>query len=93
MQSKQLTFNTSDIKILNRNYIEITGVEEVISYDEASVVLVICGDRAIIEGEELRITELCVQEGRVSIKGRFISLSYEDLKAQNTGFFSKLFRS
>ncbi len=93
MQSKQIAFNTSDIKIINRNYIEITGVEEVISYDETSIILVICEDRATIEGEELRITELCVQEGKVSIKGKFISLAYEDMKVQNGGFFSKLFRS
>ena len=87
-----MTFSTSDIKITNRNYMEITGVEEVISYDENSVVLVICGDRATIDGEELRITDLCVQEGKVYIKGKLICLAYEEMKAKNTGFFPRLIR-
>lgn len=87
-----MTFNTSDIKIVNRSYIEISGVEEIISYDETSIILVICGDRATIEGEELRITELCVQEGKVYVKGKFISIVYEEIKEQSGGFFARIIR-
>ena len=58
--------------------IEITGVKDVVSFDENGVVLeTVCGSMAV-EGEALRVTTLELTEGRVSVEGRIIGVYYFD---------------
>ena len=58
--------------------IEITGVKDVVSFDENGVVLeTVCGSMAV-EGEALRVTELELTVGRVSVEGRIVGVYYFD---------------
>jgi sporulation protein YabP len=63
---------------VGREGIEITGVKDVVSFDENGVVLeTACGSMAV-EGEGLRVTTLELTSGQVSVEGRIIGVYYFD---------------
>ena len=93
MQNFQKSFSESDIRINNRSSIDISGVEEILSYDESSIVLVVCGVRLVIEGEGLRIGELRTAEGKIFASGRICSLIYEEAQAKKSRFPHNLFKA
>ena len=73
-----------------REGILITGVVDVVSFDEKGVVLeTVCGNMAV-EGEDLHVTTLNITDGRVNIEGRINGAYYFDPKPQQKkGLFSK----
>lgn len=73
-----------------RNGISISGVNDVVSFDESGVSLeTVCGSMAI-EGEGLHVTELNMTDGLVEIEGRIIGLYYFDQRPQQKkGLFGK----
>lgn len=92
MENRTREHSSSQIVINCRSSIDITGVEEVISYDDKSIVLVVCGTRTIVEGEGLHVTRLSVEEGRVSAIGQISAVIYDDAPVKKGGFISGLFR-
>lgn len=85
--------SASDIRIINRKQIDISGVDEIFSYDESSIVLSVCGTRTVVEGEDLRVTVLSVGEGRICAVGRIDAVVCEEAAPSGKGFFARLFRS
>lgn len=73
-----------------REGIEISGVLDVVSFDDKSVVLeTSCGGMGL-EGEGLHITTLNIAEGRVDVEGRINGLYYfEDRPVQKRRLFSR----
>lgn len=73
-----------------RDGIRVSGVLDVVSFDEKSVVLeTSCGGMGI-EGEGLHITTLNISEGLVDIEGRLNGLYYfEDRPVQKRRLFSR----
>ena len=62
----------------SRNSIKLLGVSDVVSFDDREVVLqTVCGGMTI-EGEELHVGVLNVEEGRIEIDGRIDGLFYFD---------------
>ena len=73
-----------------REGISISGVSDVISFDENGVALVTeCGNMGI-EGEGLHVTVLNVTDGKVEIEGRINGIYYYEIKpAVKKGLFGK----
>jgi sporulation protein YabP len=62
----------------NRESVTVTGVSDVVSFDETNVRLVtVCGILNL-EGEGLRIHVLNLKEGTVAVTGRLNGVLYED---------------
>src|SRR5690625_3515008 len=82
------------LKINNRENIEITGVKEVDSFDNEEFLLETVLGFLIVRGQHLQLKNLDVNDGLVSIKGKIYELSYvdEDQQEKAKGFFSKLFK-
>ena len=82
-----------EIHVLRRREMSITGVKEVISFDESCVLLKSeCGEVSI-EGSELHVGTLDTDRGLVTLTGRIDGVYYADENAeQKHGFFGKLFR-
>ena len=77
----------------NRNHMNISGVDDVDSFDEHSVVMFTQLGVLSVKGENLHINKFSVEGGDISIDGKIYSINYTDDFAQkNGGFFSKMFK-
>lgn len=92
MDSSKKVNSSSDIRISDRARIDISGVDEILSYDEESIILSVCGTRTVVEGENLRVTVLSVEEGRISACGRINSVISEEAIPVRKGLFSRMFK-
>lgn len=71
--------------VKERAHVEIRGMLEVISFDEATVVLMTTGGSMSIEGSELRVNVLNVKEGTVTVDGHIDSIYYSDTVGNSSG--------
>ena len=69
---------THKLSLLDRKKLAMTGVEEVVSFDDTAVVLSTCLGRLTIEGRELHLKTLTLEGGQVDVEGSISSLSYEE---------------
>ncbi|MGE5373093.1 MAG: sporulation protein YabP [Solirubrobacterales bacterium] len=60
----------------NRETLEATGVTFVSSFDEHEVILDTTQGPLCLKGEDLHITELSLDEGRVVVQGRLNTMEY-----------------
>ena len=79
-----------EIHVLKRNFMSVSGVEEVLSFDEGSVTLVSVDGELVIEGENIKIGALDTDRGIVTMSGKIDGFFYvsED-KKEKCGFFSR----
>lgn len=76
----------------DRKEISLTGVTDVDSFDENSIVAYTNYGELTINGNELHISALNTDSGELSIDGEITSLIYLDNKPKAEGFFKKVFR-
>lgn len=83
-----------NIVIENREKINISGVENVESFDEDKIIMETSDGVLILEGENLHINSLSVEEGEMTVEGYVLSLVYSDGNGASSGggIFAKLFR-
>ncbi len=80
-----------DIIIRAREHVDISGVTDVISFDEDSVRLETDLGEMMIEGEGLKVSSLDTDRGNVSLDGRINGLYYNtDSGEGKKGFFGRL---
>ena len=60
----------------NRRTLSLTGVQEVTAFDEKQLALKTEGGPLIIDGSDLHVTTLLLEEGRVAISGQINALTY-----------------
>lgn len=78
----------------NREKLTITGVLDVLSFDDQIVILETELGLLTIKGENLRINKLSLDSEEVIIEGEIINLGYteKDLDRKNTSIFGKIFK-
>lgn len=76
----------------DRKDLRISGVTDVDSFDEETVVAYTSLGELVITGTELHISRLDVETGDLSIEGNIVSLAYTTNQSKHTGFFSKLLK-
>lgn len=76
----------------NRKSLTATGVSNVDSFDNQTVVAYTDLGELIIRGRNLQIGKLNIETGELTVTGEVSSMSYTDQKQQSGGVFSKLFR-
>lgn len=65
------------LNLQERSRLEMTGVSEVVSFDEGAVILHTELGTLIIEGENLQLKTLLPEGGQVRVDGQISSLRYE----------------
>ncbi len=80
------------ITLLDRNRLEITGVEEVESFDEGTIIMSTNRGELTVRGEGLHIGTLSLEGGALKVDGTVESLTYEDTPEDRGGLLSRLFR-
>lgn len=76
----------------DRTTLSVSGVEEVESFDENSVVMYTAKGTLVVRGEELHIEKLSLDGGDLMVEGTIDSLSYEDEGGEKGGLLARLFR-
>ena len=64
----------------NRQDLAVTGVSDVVSFDENGAVLETVNGMLIIDGEALHVTQLDIKNGNVSVEGKVNGLLFSDGK-------------
>lgn len=76
-------------ELSERTGLKVSGVEDVISFDEGCIVLsTVCGILSV-DGRELRIVSLDVDQGNVEIQGTVNGMIYPESAKKSGGFFRK----
>ena len=79
------------LTLWERNRLSLSGVDEVVSFDENAVVLHTCMGTLTIQGQGLHLKTLSLEGGQVEVDGEVSSLSYED-PGTNAGWLQRLFQ-
>lgn len=81
------------INIDNRQRITITGVTEVVTFNEENVILNTVLGGLNIKGKNMRVNKLNVDNGDMSIEGEFQSMNYVSKEVgERESFIKKLFK-
>ena len=71
-----------------RKSLTLTGVTEVISFDDSSVVLRTVLGMLEVQGQDLKLKTLSLDGGQVAVDGHIFSMIYDE--PQPGGFWSRL---
>lgn len=74
----------------DRKTLTMTGVTEVISFDDSAVVLQTALGILLVQGQQLQLTTLSLDGGQVEVLGTVSALSYEEPRT-NSGWKRRLF--
>lgn len=82
------------LSLTNRKAGLVTGVDSVISFDPAEILLETEQGILLIKGSELNVTRLMLDKGEVEIDGMVDSLTYSDRKAatEDSGLWNRFFK-
>ncbi|MBR5569384.1 MAG: sporulation protein YabP [Oscillospiraceae bacterium] len=72
-----------------RSSLAMTGVTEVISFDDSTVVLKTQMGTLLVHGKQLQLKTLSVEGGQVAVDGHVTALVYEEPRPEG-GFFRRL---
>ena len=78
----------------SREKLNITGVRDVVSFDENTIILNTEMGGLVLKGANLHINKLNVEDGNLNIEGYIIACNYTDKTDSKKagGFFSNIFK-
>ena len=76
----------------DRKHLSLSGVNDVAGFDEHAVTLITELGELCIKGDKLHINNFSQETGELNIDGEIDSLVYSEIRQQEGGFFSRLFR-
>lgn len=81
-----------NIVLESREKMSVSGVEEVLEFDENEIVMETSMGCLIIRGEDLRIEKLNIETGDTVIEGLVSAIEYTDSKPGAGSFWSRVFK-
>lgn len=91
---KPLTNVVQNLILENRGKLTITGVLDVLSFDDQLVVLETELGLLTVKGENIRINKLSIDASEVIIEGEINNLNYseKEVGSKSSSFMSKIFK-
>jgi len=84
------------LKLSNRKSMELSGVSNVITFNEQEIVLETSLGLLFVNGEDLHITLLKLDEGKVAMEGSINSVMYKaqgaDMKSKGKNILGRLLK-
>ena len=80
-----------NVIIESRERLSVSGVEDVESFDEGTIVIYTTKGPLVLKGSDMHIGRLSLDNGELSVEGSIDSLTYEDQEKPSGGFLSRLF--
>lgn len=79
------------LTLSERKELNMTGVTEVVSFDDTGVILQTSLGTLEIQGQQLQLKNLSLEGGQVSVSGHICALYYEEPKS-TAGFWGRLLK-
>jgi sporulation protein YabP len=76
----------------DRKKLSVSGVNEVGSFDEATIVAETDYGQLTVTGDNLHITKLSLEIGELCIEGNITGLNYSETIRKSGSFLSRVFR-
>ncbi len=83
--------NGQDVNIQNREKIKVTGVNDVIGFDETYVDVDTELGKMLIKGEGLKIARLSLEQHELVMSGYIYSCEYEDTSKTKKRLIGRIF--
>ena len=80
-----------NVSLRDRTQMQISGVTEVVSFDESGVVLRTSRGMMTIDGEGLHVSALDIDRGEIMLDGTVNGLRYYGDGSERSGFLARLF--
>ncbi len=81
-----------NVVLEGRKNLTVSGVSDVDSFDEETVIVFTDLGELTIRGNNLHINRLSVEVGELTVEGEISALIYSDEAPKSGGFFSRVFR-
>ena len=78
-----------DLQLKERKSLTMSGVTEVVSFDDSTVVLQTSLGTLVVQGRELQLKTLSLEGGQVAVEGTVTALTYEE--PRSGGWRQRLF--
>ena len=92
---EKMNIRPHKLTLENRGAGTVTGIREVVSFDENQVVLDTDLGLLTVKGKDLHVSRLTLEKGEVDVSGKIDSLTYSDVgtyKKQGESLLGRLFR-
>ncbi|MBE6772561.1 MAG: sporulation protein YabP [Ruminococcaceae bacterium] len=89
---KRVSAMPHNLVLEDRRLLTVSGVSDVDSFDEETVVVFTDLGELTVRGSNLHINRLSVEVGELTVEGNIAALIYSDEAPKSGGFFSKVFR-
>ncbi|SHH51779.1 sporulation protein YabP [Tepidibacter thalassicus] len=81
------------LNMKNREELSLSGIEHIYSFNNTKIELKTVSGDIVIEGENLDMGKLSIDDGMINVKGSINSIAYSKVsKKDEEGFFKKLFK-
>ncbi len=91
MEEKK-TLKQHKITMESREILNVSGVEDVDSFDENEIRIYTTEGLLTVKGSDLHMSHLNVENGDLVVEGEIDGLNYSNIETNSGGFFSKLFK-
>ena len=83
------------LEVTGRGTGSVTGIQDVVSFDENQIILDTDMGLLTVKGESLHVSRLTLEKGEVDIEGTFDSFAYssnENYRKSGESLFNRLFK-
>lgn len=80
------------VSIENRHSMTVTGVNQVVAYDEYHIILKTDYGTLIVQGRDLMAGEISSSSNMLKLTGTVESLQYKGIRNKSESFVSRIFR-
>ena len=93
MGNSQMTGVIQNLILENREKLNVSGVNDVLSFDDQVVIMETELGLLTVKGENLKINKLSIDTSEVIVEGRINNLAYSEQQVKNDGgIFGKIFK-
>lgn len=92
MEHNAAGVNKQSLVLEDKRFLSVTGVEDVASFDEQTIVAQTVMGELTVAGSELKINSFSTQTGDLSVEGNIVTLGFSDRAEPSSGFFSRFLR-
>ncbi len=91
-EEKRMQSMPHNLVLEDRKMLTVSGVSDVDSFDEQTVIVFTDMGELTVRGSNLHINRLSVEVGELTVEGNIAALIYSDEPPKSGGFFSRVFR-